>query len=102
MISKVSTLCSSKVLSQWDSKFGDHVLHGVKQALFFTLKAIILQFMWSTFLKLFAHIVLIAQSKILQLNPKYILNKSIYAICTISCSFGVLFPKTLSRNFRGK
>jgi hypothetical protein len=51
--SKASSLCSIKVLSQEDSKFADHALHGVKKALFFTSNTIILQFMWSTFLKLF-------------------------------------------------
>jgi hypothetical protein len=53
-ISKASTLCSAKDLSQEDSKITHHVLQGVKKAPFHTLNAIILQSMWSTFLKLFA------------------------------------------------
>jgi hypothetical protein len=41
------------VLGQEDSKFVDPILHGIKNILFFTLNAIILQSMQSTFLKLF-------------------------------------------------
>jgi hypothetical protein len=65
IISKASALCSTKVLSQEDSKFVDPILQGEKKALFFTSNAIILQFKWSAFLKLFPHIILIACSKIL-------------------------------------
>jgi hypothetical protein len=35
------------------------ILQGAKKALFFTLNAIILESMWSTFLKKFPHITLI-------------------------------------------
>jgi hypothetical protein len=49
IISKASSLCSAKILSQEDSKFPGLVLQGVKEALFFTSNAIILQFMWSIF-----------------------------------------------------
>jgi hypothetical protein len=35
------------------------ILQGAKKALLFTLNAIILQSMWSTFLKLFPHITLV-------------------------------------------
>jgi hypothetical protein len=70
--SKASSLCSAKVLSQEDSKFVDHVLHGVKKALFFTSNTIFLQTMWLTFLKKIPHIILIIQSKILRLKVKKI------------------------------
>jgi hypothetical protein len=52
-------LCSARVLIQEDAKFVDVVLQGVKKAFFFTSNAIILQSMWSTFLKLYPHIILI-------------------------------------------
>ena len=42
---KASTFCSAKILSQNDSKFANHILEGVRRALFFTLNTIILQFM---------------------------------------------------------
>jgi hypothetical protein len=64
-ISKASSLCSAKVLSQEDSKFADLVLQGVKKSLFFTSNAIILQPMWSTFLKLFLYTILIIKNKTL-------------------------------------
>jgi hypothetical protein len=67
-ISKALSLCSIKVLSQEDSKFADHVLQGVKKALFFTSNAIILQSMWPNFLKHFQHLILIVQRMILWLN----------------------------------
>jgi hypothetical protein len=41
-ISKASSLCSAKVLSQEDSKFDDPVLQGIKRSLFFTSNPIIL------------------------------------------------------------
>jgi hypothetical protein len=41
-----------------------------KKAFFFTLNAIILQSMWSNFLKIFPHITLIISGKILQLELK--------------------------------
>jgi hypothetical protein len=66
-ISKASSLYSAKVLSQEDSKFADPVLCGVKKALFFTSSIIILQSMWSTFLKLFPNLIVIVQTKILRL-----------------------------------
>jgi hypothetical protein len=44
------------------------ILQGAKKALFFTLNAIILQSMGSTFLKKIPHITLIVQGKILQLE----------------------------------
>jgi hypothetical protein len=59
-ISKASSLCSTKALNQEDSKLVDH---GVKKALFFTPNAIILQFIWSTFLQLFPRIILIVQAR---------------------------------------
>jgi hypothetical protein len=46
---KPQVLCNAKVLSQEDLKFTDLVLQGVKNPLFFTSNAIILQSMWSTF-----------------------------------------------------
>jgi hypothetical protein len=58
-ISKASGLCSAIVLSQEDSKLVDPVLQGVRKALIFTSNAIILQFVWSTFWKLFSHLILI-------------------------------------------
>jgi hypothetical protein len=45
-ISKASSLCSAKVLSQEDSKFADLVLQRIKEVLFFSSNAIILQSMW--------------------------------------------------------
>jgi hypothetical protein len=42
-ILETSTLCSTKVLSQEDSKFVDPILQGTKNIIFFTSKAIILQ-----------------------------------------------------------
>jgi hypothetical protein len=52
-ISKASTLHSTKVLNQEDSKFVEPILLVVKKTLFFTSNAIILQPMWSTFLRIF-------------------------------------------------
>jgi hypothetical protein len=52
---KAFTLYSVEVLSQEDSKFAELVL----EAFFFTSNAIILQSMWSIFLKPFLHITLI-------------------------------------------
>jgi hypothetical protein len=72
IISKASTLCSAKVLSQEDSKIVDLVLQGVKKTLFFTSNAIILQSMWPTFLKLSPHLILIVLGKILWLDPQKI------------------------------
>jgi hypothetical protein len=67
-ISKASSLCCAIVLSQEDSKLADLVLHGVKKTLFLISNAKILQSMWSSFLRLFPHTILILKSKILQLN----------------------------------
>jgi hypothetical protein len=61
-ISKASNLCSAKFLSQENSKCDDPIVHGVKEALFFTSNAIILQSMWSKIWNLFAHIILILQN----------------------------------------
>jgi hypothetical protein len=69
-ISRASSLCSAKVLSHEELKFVDLVLQGVKKALLFTSNAIILQSMWSTFVKPFFHLILIDQNKILWLNLK--------------------------------
>jgi hypothetical protein len=69
-------LCSARVLIQEDAKFVDVVLQGVKKAFFFTSNAIILQSMWSTFLKLYPHIILIVWSKILWLNLELKINKN--------------------------
>jgi hypothetical protein len=59
---------STKVLSQEDSKFADPFFKGLKKVLFFTLNAIILQSMWSAFLKKITHLISIIKSKILWLN----------------------------------
>jgi hypothetical protein len=90
-ISKVSSLCSAKDLSYEDLKFVDPVFQGIRKALIFTSNAIILQSMWSTFLKKFPHLILIVQSKLVQLNLKKSKSKSIYAIYTKSGNFGVFF-----------
>jgi hypothetical protein len=50
-MSITSALCTTNVLSQEDSNFHDPVLQGAKTAFFFSLNAIILQPMWSIFLK---------------------------------------------------
>jgi hypothetical protein len=51
-------------------KFVDPILYGMKKTLFFTSNSIILQSMWSIFLKLFLHIILLVQIKILWSNLK--------------------------------
>jgi hypothetical protein len=56
-------LCSAKALSQEDSKFAELVLQGEKKAQFFISNAIILQSMYSNFLKPFPNITLMVQSK---------------------------------------
>jgi hypothetical protein len=66
-ISKALSLCGTKVLSQEDSKFVDHVLQCVKKALFFTSNSIILQSMLSTFLKIFLQFILTLEG---QFDPK--------------------------------
>jgi hypothetical protein len=76
------------------------ILQGAKKALFFTLNAIILQSMWSTFLKFFPHITLIIKKKIIWFKFKENKFNLIYAICNWSDSLGVFFCKTLSRSFR--
>jgi hypothetical protein len=48
------------------------ILQGAKKAIFFTLYAIILQSIWSIFLKKIPHITLILQGKILWLELKKI------------------------------
>ena len=53
MISKALILCSTKVLSQENSEFVEPILEVVNKKFFLHFNAIILQFMWSTFLKLF-------------------------------------------------
>jgi hypothetical protein len=98
-ISKTSSLCSAKVLSQEDSKFAHLVLHGIKKVIFFTSNATILQSMWSTFLKLFLHIILIVKSKILWLNLKIKKNKkSIYAIWQFALEVAILKCFFLNRS----
>jgi hypothetical protein len=81
----------AKILSQEDSKFADHVLQDVKKLIFFTSNTIILQFMWSNFLKLFAHIILIFQSKILHLNLKNKIKNEFMQfalkVAILECSF---------------
>jgi hypothetical protein len=90
-ISKASSFYIVKILSQEDSKIADPILKGVKKALFFTSNAVILQSLCSTVFNFFSHLILIVQSKILWLNLKKSNQKSIYAICTSSGSFGVFF-----------
>ena len=60
IISKTLVVGSAKVLSQEDSKSFGPSLEGARKALFFTSKAKIMQFVWSTFMELFPHIILIA------------------------------------------
>jgi hypothetical protein len=57
--SKTSILNNEKKFTKGIQSLLTLILQGAKKALFFTLNAIILQSMWSTFLKKIPHITLI-------------------------------------------
>jgi hypothetical protein len=94
VISKTSTLSNEKNLTKGIQSLLILILQGAKKAIFFTLNTIILQSMWSTFLKFFPHITLIVYGKILWLELKKKIFNLIYAICNWSDNFGVFFCKT--------
>jgi hypothetical protein len=59
IISKASTLLSTKVVSQEDSKFANPILQGVKKLFFITSNTIILRSIQLSFLKLFSQTTLV-------------------------------------------
>jgi hypothetical protein len=99
MISRVTTFCSTKVLSQEESKFADRVLHGTKKIKNNLKQYNLAIYVVNFFEKNFTHYHnSLRQDLTIESSKK--IKFFLYAICTKSFNFRVFFCKIYTRNFR--